>query len=220
MKKIFVILLFFFLFVFTSAFTSVAKKTIEEKIIYIDPGHGGIDSGTSANGIKEKNINLLLSQILKESLEYKGYKVLLTRDGDYDLASLNSKNRKRDDMKKRVEMINSSNCLLYLSIHTNEFSDSSVHGAQTFYNSNNLSNKNLAIAIQNAIKNNLKNTKREAISITDKYLTDNIQKVGCLVEIGFISNNEELSLLQDHNYLLSMSNAIIEGVEEYLKTLD
>ena len=84
-----------------------------------------------------------------------------------------------------------------------------------FYNSNNIDNKNLATYIQKSIRSELKNTKREAMPIKDKYLVDNINKVGCLIEIGFLSNPNEASLLTSKSYQLALSGAILLGVLEY-----
>ena len=117
MKKILIGLSFFLFFICTTAFSKVSKDVINSKAIYLDAGHGGMDGGTSYNGILEKDVDLDFVFTLKEVLENNGYIVYLTREGDYDLASANSKNRKREDIQKRVDLINSSNCFLYLSIH-------------------------------------------------------------------------------------------------------
>lgn len=215
MKKILIGLSFFLFFFCTTAFSKVSKDVINSKAIYLDAGHGGMDGGTSYNGILEKDVDLDFVFTLKKVLENNGYIVYLTREGDYDLASANSKNRKREDIQKRVDLINSSNCFLYLSIHANSYSNNKISGAQVFYNSNNIDNKNLATYIQKSIRNELKNTKREAMPIKDKYLVDNINKVGCLIEIGFLSNPNEASLLTSKSYQLALSGAILLGVLEY-----
>lgn len=219
MKKIFISLLFIMYFIFSVSFVKVSKNIINEKIVFIDPGHGGEDGGTSYNGILEKNINLEFAFTLKEILNREGYKVFLTRDDDYDLASEKSKLRKREDILKRVDLINSSNCFLYLSIHTNSYSSNKVHGAQVFYNSNNIDSKNLANCIQKSIVKEVKNTSRVALTIRNKYLVDNIKKVGCLIEIGFLSNNEERLLLQSNGYQIVLSEAILLGIKEYEKMI-
>lgn len=215
MKKIFISFLILTFFVCVSAFSRISKTIINEEVIYLDAGHGGIDGGTSYNGILEKDVDLQFVLTLKEVLENNGYKVYLTREGDYDLASEKSKNRKREDIQKRVDLINSSNCLLYLSIHANSYTSRSIHGAQVFYNSNNIDNKNLAKCIQKSIRDEMKNTKREAMSIKDKYLVDNVNRVGCLIEIGFLSNPSEASLLVNKSYQIALSNAILLGIDEY-----
>lgn len=219
MKKILICLLFVLYFAFSCAFVKLSKSIVSEKVIFIDPGHGGSDGGTSFNGVLEKDINLEFAFTLKEVLEREGYKVFLTRNADYDLASEVSKNRKREDILKRVNLINSSNCFLYISIHTNSYSSSKVYGAQVFYNPNNIDSKNLANFIQKSIVREVKNTTRTALSIKDKYLVDNTKKVGCLIEIGFLSNEEERRLLQTKGYQTVLSEAILLGIKEYEKMI-
>lgn len=219
MKKIFICLLFIMYFIFSVSLVKVSKNIINEKIVFIDPGHGGEDGGTNYNGILEKNINLKFAFTLKEVLNREGYKVFLTRDSDYDLASEMSKLRKREDILKRVDLINSSDCFLYLSIHTNSYSSNKVHGAQVFYNSNNIDSKNLANCIQKSIVKEVKNTSRVALAIRNKYLVDNTKKVGCLIEIGFLSNDEERLLLQSEGYQIVLSEAILLGIKEYEKMI-
>ena len=134
----------------------------EKQFIVIDPGHGGIDGGgMSASGIYEKEINLLISYYLKTYLENSGYNVVLTRSGDYDLASKDSNNRKKEDINKRVDIINKDNTILFISIHCNIYSDDSIRGAQTFYNSNYEDNKILSNNIQKRLCSILKNTNRK-----------------------------------------------------------
>ena len=78
---------------------------MNKQYICIDPGHGGIDGGgMSYSEIYEKDINLKISYYLKNYLENSGYNIILTRYGDYDLASNNTKNRKSEDIKKSEEI--------------------------------------------------------------------------------------------------------------------
>lgn len=209
-----VILMITFLFINFNSVNAIQKDEI--KYIYLDPGHGGKDGGAENDKVYEKNINLMICYYLKSYLENSGYNVKMTRYGDYDLASYNSKNRKTEDIKKRVDLINQEDIILYVSIHCNKYSNSKIYGAQTFYNCENKQNKDLAEKIQNRIKSLLNNTKREAKSITDKYLLDNVKTTGCLVEVGFLSNDVEVELLSKSEYQKQMAYCIYLGIIEYL----
>lgn len=194
-----------------------AMDVIDKQYIYIDPGHGGIDGGgMSKDGIYEKDINLKISYLLKDYLENNGYLVLLTRYGDYDLATKESTNRKREDILKRVDILNNDNILLFISIHCNIYTNNTIRGAQTFYNPKYPNNKELAESIQTMIVNILKNTTRKAKSITDKYLIDNCKNEGCLVEVGFLSNSEEKELLTTLTYQQQLAYCIYLGIIQYL----
>jgi N-acetylmuramoyl-L-alanine amidase len=204
------------LFLLNKHTLDVIKEQENIKYIYIDPGHGGKDGGAISNtGIYEKDINLLISYRLKSYLENCGYNVKMTRYGDYDLASHGSKNRKNEDINKRIDLINNQDVILYISIHCNIYTSQIIKGAQTFYKDNE-ENKMLANIIQNKLKCILKNTTRDSKKITGKYLIDNSQTIGCLVEVGFLSNPEELALLTDKIYQDQLAYCIYLGIIEYL----
>ena len=126
-----------------------------------------------------------------------------------------SQNRKRDDLRARAKLINESDADIYLSIHANSFTSPKIYGSQTFYQADNLESRKLATYILDSIKENLKNTKRYPLAITDKFLIDNVNKIGCLVEVGYLSNPNELQLLTNPEYQMKMAAAIYFGVLEY-----
>ena len=121
--KLIIISSFIVFIIFISKVYAVNNNyTLLGKTIYLDPGHGGIDSGTTYKKIYEKDINLLLCQKLRTSLENKGAKVYLTRETDKDL-SLSRRNRKRSDLISRAYLINKTKPDIYLSIHVNYLSN-------------------------------------------------------------------------------------------------
>ena len=210
--------LFLLILLIASTCSIIIANSIEiDNLIYLDPGHGGPDGGAEGiNDVFEKDIVLKVCIKLKEYLNRAGYNVILTRQGDYDLAPDDSKNRKRDDIHERVKRINESKCLLYVSIHANIYSSPKIYGAQVFYKKNNEKSKLLAEEIQETITVILQNTTRKAKSINDKYLIENSEPIGCLVEIGFLSNPNEVILLQDEYYQEKMAYAIYLGICSFL----
>ncbi|MFI3251618.1 MAG: N-acetylmuramoyl-L-alanine amidase [bacterium] len=199
-------------FLFICSYTVSARL---EKIIYIDPGHGGYDGGAFVDGVKEADINLAISLELKSILEDNGYKVLLTRDGDYDL-STDDNHKKRTDIQERVKLIENSEALFYISIHQNTYTNAIYSGAQCFYNKYNGLSQLLAHNIQESIFKSLNNTTRVAKSIDGIYLIDNVEKPGVLVECGFMSNVEEFNLLKDSDYQNQFAKSIYYGLLSYL----
>lgn len=200
--------------------TSIVKTNSysTKNIIYIDPGHGGPDGGAvGVDGIYEKEIVLSVSKKLKRYFNEAGYNVLLTRDGDYDLADDTSKNKKREDIHERVNLINNSDCILFISIHANKYSSPKIYGSQSFYRTNDEESKLLSDEIQDALRSILQNTKREAKSITGKYLIDHTNPPGTLVEIGFLSNPEEAAMLIDEYYQERLAYSIYVGTLSYLQ---
>ena len=210
----------FLFIVFLYTFTFVRAKEYEPillgKIIYIDPGHGGLDPGAIYKEIKESEINLSISKTLKEELEKYGATVYLTRNGNYDLSENNTQNKKRNDLTARSRLINESNCDMYISIHLNSDSSPAWYGAQVFYTNKNAENKKIAEIVQKLLKENL-NTKREAKTIKNTYLYERIKRPGILVEAGFISNPNERYLLNKTEYQQKIANVLTKGIIEYLK---
>ena len=185
----------------------------ESQVIYIDPGHGGFDGGCVGNGLIEKDITLSISLKLKKHLEFCGYKVYLTREIDTALAK-----EKANDIYKRVALINNAKTLLYISIHANSYPSESIKGAQTFYK-NTPENKKLAELIQSSLQQiDLKNH-RMAKSITGKYLLDHTDNIGCLVEVGFLSNPLDAELLKDEHYQNKIAYAVYAGILSYLESV-
>lgn len=213
--KIFMLIIL--LLVITSiSFINVDGKDLSllGKVIYIDPGHGGADPGALYKDIRESDINLSISKVLASELEKQGAIVYLTRDGDYDLSLNNVASRKRSDLSRRSKLINDSMCDLYLSIHLNSDPSSTWHGAQVFYDDVNEKNELIASILQEQLKRDLK-TDREIKEIKDIYLNRNVKRPGVLLEVGFISNNNERYLLRQEDYQLKLSKSIIKGIINY-----
>ncbi len=215
-RHLFLILFLTFIISFSILLTSISEVVASnnDKIIYIDAGHGGFDGGATSkdNIIIEKNITLQASLFLKNYLAKTGYKVYLTREKDVALG-----NNKKKDIYKRVDLINKSNCLLYISIHANSYPASSVKGAQVFYSSNNTNNEILSKKIMSYIKTLDVTNKRIEKEIKGKYLLDHVNKTGCLVELGFLTNQDDSYKLTNEDTLEELSFMIYLGILEYLE---
>lgn len=217
-KKKIGILCLFLLTIFT---TSYIKASINElpllgKVIYLDAGHGLNDPGAFYKKNKEKDINLSISLLLEKELIKQGAIVHQTRYGDYNLAVPYTTNKKRSDLSRRGNMINESNCDLYLSIHLNAESTGTWQGAQTFYDDVNSDNKKIAEIIQKEFTNNLY-TKRKAKKVSDLYLSRRVTQPGVLLELGFLSNSNDRYLLKTENYQKKLSKIITNGVIKYFE---
>lgn len=110
------------------------NNTNHSVTVVLDAGHGGKDGGaSSASGVIEKEIVLSITKKVEDYLKLHGINVILTRDGDYDLASEGAKKRKVEDLSKRVQIMNEQENGIVVSIHANAINNSSWSGAQTFY---------------------------------------------------------------------------------------
>lgn len=203
------------------SFTKIINATtlpLTDKIITIDPGHGGRDPGTIYQDIYEKNLNLEISLILASKLREAGATVYLIRNSDIDLSSIYDQKKKRGDLYRRLLKIKENNSDLYISIHINSYKNSAYHGAEVLYNPINKTNKLLAELIMLEFKTNL-NSKRD-IHTTDLYMYKNTTVPGVLVECGYLSNYQERTLLRTKEYQEKISKSITNGIINYLKTID
>ena len=213
--KIFVIALFLvLLFGLDKVDAKLNTLPLKNKVIYLDPGHGGLDPGAMYKSVKEKDINLEISNTLKKLLEENGATVYLTRDGDYDLSVPNTINRKRSDLSRRSNIINKSECDMFLSIHLNAESTGTWSGAQVFYDDINEENEKIAKIMQQLFKDNL-NTNRKYKESTDLYLQKRIKRPGVLVELGFLSNANDRYLLKQKFYQKKVSSVMMQGIIKY-----
>lgn len=189
-------------------------KALKNKIIYLDPGHGGADPGATYKNIEEQSINLKIAEKLKQKLETLGATVYLTRYGDYDLSVPYAINRKRSDLSRRANIINRSMCDMYLSIHLNAETSSSWHGAEAYYDDINSENEKIAKIIQEEFQKSLA-SKREYKKTDTMYLHKRIERPGVLLEVGFLSNPNDRYLLTQDTYQDKVATTIMNGIIRY-----
>lgn len=116
-SRVFLYGLIFSLCIFSLSVKARQTSPKKDLCIVIDPGHGGIQSGTQRGTVEEKTLNLKIAQYLKEALEkYKGVTVSLTRDGDYDVS-----------LTDRTQYSVDKNADLMVSIHNNATGDCAAY---------------------------------------------------------------------------------------------
>lgn len=187
------------------------------KIIYLDAGHGGVDSGATYGKILEKDINLILVKKIEKELVSRGAIVYLTRDGDYDLADTTN-GRKRSDLGNRAWLINKSNCDMYISIHLNYIGNSKWQGLQIFYNNKNKLNEEMARMMTEYLKVNMSNV-RDYKYANNYYMYRLISKPGILIEMGFLSNPNDRYRLTREEYQDKIVKKIVEAIDNYFRVV-
>ena len=191
------------------------------KRIAIDAGHGGADPGMiGCDGIEEKGINLQIALKLKTILEDTGqYSVIMTREKDEGLYETDAVNKKVQDMQKRIALLAEQTPLLTVSIHQNSYQDPAVCGPQVFYYESSLQGKLLAEKIQSCLNEKLEVKRPRKIKAnTSYYLLKRSKGVLVIVECGFLTNPEEAALLQKEEYQEKISEAVADGIMEYINS--
>lgn len=203
---------------------SVSSQSVKSMpTIVIDAGHGGEDGGAvSESGVLEKDINLSIANDTSALFYLLGFDVTQTRKTDIALDNGEDTIRKRkvSDMKKRLEIFNSSEENTIISIHQNKFSESKYHGTQIFYSPNNPKSKQLADSIKYSVKGLLQPDNERECKKADSgiYLLNNTNNPAVIVECGFISNGEECKNLLDSQYQKQMAFSITAGFLSYYNT--
>lgn len=217
-----------FVFLMISAALNIKVSVSSENVksmptIVIDAGHGGEDGGAvSESGVLEKDINLSIANDTYALFYLLGFDVKQTRKTDIALDNGEDTIRKRkvSDMKKRLEIFNSSKENTIISIHQNKFSESKYHGTQIFYSPNNPKSKQLADSIKYSVKGLLQPDNERECKKADSgiYLLKNTNNPAVIVECGFISNGEECKNLLDSQYQKQMAFSITAGFLSYYNT--
>ena len=169
----------------------VFARSIEEekqKLSVIDAGHGDEDPGRSISNVDEKDLNLQIALKLKSALEEEGYEVMMTRSDDTYLT-----------LTERAEFANEVEADLFISIHQNSYiDDSTVSGIEVYYN---------------------ESTKTESIRAYDELVvTRKTEMPACLVELGYMTNKSELSLLQSDAYQYKLVTGMVNGINQFFES--
>ncbi len=204
-----------------TAIRQVSASVLQGKTVLIDPGHGGFDAGASANEAVEKDINLQVAKYLKEYIEGAGGAAYMTRESDTDTADPHRSDgisQKKSDLQMRKADIEKYNADIFISIHMNKFEQSQYRGAQVFYDDDSEENKALAEAIQQSVKDVLKDgNTRVAKATGDSIFVLRDNKIpSALIECGFLSNSDEAKLLLTPEHQKSVAEGIYTGIMNYL----
>ena len=177
--------------------------------VILDPGHGGSDGGAVAmlNGeeIAEKDIDVAVTNLVKMLLERKNIQVLLTRTEDVDM-----------DLKARTRFANGTDADLFVSLHCNTVEDSrEANGLECYYEKQGEKGKTLAENIMAAAEATGKIETRE-LRTEMMYVVRFTDMPATLVEMGFMTNEEELEKLCRSSYQQVLAEAIAEGILQTL----
>lgn len=194
-------------------------RTEREKIcVVIDAGHGGTDPGkVGINGAKEKDINLQIAEYVKQYLEANDIEVVMTRESDEGLYDQDASNKKVQDMKRRIELIDETAPAVTVSIHQNSYPEEYVHGAQVFYYTGSKEGQALAQSIQEQLVAKVDPENKRQVKANDSYYL--LKKTSIpivIVECGFLSNSDEAEKLCSEAYQKRVAWAIHIGILRYL----
>lgn len=196
-----------------------------QKVIFLDPGHGGKDPGAQYLGLKEKDLNLEVSKLLKTKLESLGYTVIMSRSTDVFV----------DFVTERSKMSNETNADMFISIHFNATGhglDSGEDGIQTYMyqptgNIPSVINKKwhdnptrlkysykLGSYIHQSV---LKKTQAKDAGLLAKSFAvlRETNKPAVLLELGYMDDSKESQKIRTKEYQQKLVDGIIQGIQQY-----
>lgn len=208
--------------------SNMASSSALKKTIVIDPGHNyGGDKGATSNingkEYSELELNMEVSLYLKDELEQKGYNVILTRQAGEKVET-----NVTDSLKNRVVIANKANAGLFISIHHNSSEVKQANGIETYYSSAEQGedfkggaiasklqiSKKIALAVDNKVAQGMKLNDR---GIKDsKLFIKSTNMPSILIEIGFITNEQDAERCSDVSKQKETAKLIAEAVLENL----
>lgn len=190
--------------------------------VVIDAGHGGADPGKiGVNQLLEKDVNLSIAYKVRQYLEAQDIQVVMTREDENGLYDSDAPNRKVQDMKRRVALIEEIKPAITVSIHQNSYPKEEVRGAQVFYYDGSRNGQLLAQLLQRQLVEKLDPENRRQIKANDSYyLLKKTDTPIVIVECGFLSNQAEAALLAQEDYQDRVAWAIHMGILQYLAASD
>lgn len=173
------------------------------KLLVLDAGHGGQDPGAIRVGIHEKNLTLGIVQRLDRKLREQGFYTALTRPDDTFIS-----------LGGRVNVASANRAALFISIHINAMERrNDIQGIETYYTHPN--SARLAYTLHRRLVERTGKPDR-GVRTRRLYVTNHTSMPAALLEVGFISNPQEREQLLDPNYQDIITDAVVQGVREYL----
>ena len=184
-----------------------------DNIIVIDAGHGGTETGNSAYGIEEKDITLSIARKMKQLFtDVNDIQIYYTRLTDVN-----------PTIEKRIELANAEGVDFCISIHANADQNTrTMTGLVTTYSNKekqtNVTNKQLAQILQRAL---IKETGASDRGISDETgqneLLDEIKTVTAMVEVGYVTNKQEVLLISSEGYKENVAKGLYNATLEFYK---
>ena len=192
--------------------------------IFLDPGHGGQDSGAFYYNVAEKDLNMQIYRKLRAKLEELGYKVLTSRDSDIDV----------DFVTERSRMVNKTNSDIFISIHFNATGNtySKASGIQTYSYSDEPDYPSKINKYWHNHPDRMSESKRLAAAIHSSLLAETgakdagllessfavlreTAKPAVLLELGYMDNFSENQQIRDSHYQDKLVAGIVKGIQKY-----
>jgi N-acetylmuramoyl-L-alanine amidase len=181
------------------------------RLIVIDPGHGGSDSGSEHGSLKEADLALDMAKRLRDILVARGWQVKLTRETDVDVYAPNDS--PHDELQARVDVANKAGARLFVSIHANAFINSGPYGTTCYIS------KPEDVPLARNVEAQLAQdgTKDDGVVKSHLYVTYHTRMPAVLVETAFLTNPSDYALLASAAWRQKVAQEIADGIGQYTR---
>jgi N-acetylmuramoyl-L-alanine amidase len=182
------------------------------RLIVIDPGHGGSDTGSIHGGLREADITLDMAKRLRDLLVAAGWEVRLTRDSDVDVYGPDAS--AHDELQARDNVANNAGARMFVSLHANAFVNSGPYGTTCYIS------KQSDWALARILSRHLASdgTKDDGIVKSHLYVTLHARMPAVLVETAFLTNPNDYQLLASPAWHQKVAQELADGIAEYAQT--
>ena len=186
---------------------------LKDKLIAIDPGHGGTDPGAiGAAGTMEKNLTLPIAQKIRVLLEKAGARVYVTRSTDVDVYGRDASDRA--ELQARVNVAEKNNVDLFISVHINASINKDISGISSYYYPKTANDARISSCIQKKLTGSF-SMNDLGVREANFYVIKRSSMPATLLELGFISNKKEENLMRSNWYQEKAAAAIFAGIRDY-----
>lgn len=189
---------------------------LKGKIIALDAGHGGSDTGAiGPTGVTEKGVTLRVAKALQKLLQAEGATVLMTRTTDTEVSSKKANASDVEELQARCDVGNDGNADIFISMHMDSFTNSTPSGTTGYYyTKGSKASQRLAQYVSEGVVTAL-GTGNRGTKSCNFYVVKHTDMPATLVEMAFISNDKEEKLMNSEAGINRAAEGILNGLRRF-----
>lgn len=189
---------------------------LKGKIIALDAGHGGSDTGAiGPTGVTEKGVTLRVAKALQKLLQAEGAMVLMTRTTDTEVSPKKANASDVEELQARCDVGNDGNADIFISMHMDSFTNSTPSGTTGYYyTKGSKASQRLAQYVSEGVVTAL-GTGNRGTKSCNFYVVKHTDMPATLVEMAFISNDKEEKLMNSEAGINRAAEGILNGLRRF-----
>lgn len=189
---------------------------LKGKIIALDAGHGGSDTGAiGPTGVTEKGVTLRVAKALQKLLQAEGATVLMTRTTDTEVSPKKANASDVEELQARCDVGNDGNADIFISMHMDSFTNSTPSGTTGYYyTKGSKASQRLAQYVSEGVVTAL-GTGNRGTKSCNFYVVKHTDMPATLVEMAFISNDKEEKLMNSEAGINRAAEGILNGLRRF-----